>query len=145
MLLSQREGGQGGLGGDGNDDDDWVCEALAAEFFAEAYRQDVPAFEMVFIHEQLSNSPSNVWSSDDRERRNDAMWRRIHRVLRRRRNGGWVDAWAGGSVGGIGRRRWRVRASVRAVCVGCACKRQRESAMHVHIRRLELTWPPARL
>ncbi|KAG1679815.1 hypothetical protein FOA52_012727 [Chlamydomonas sp. UWO 241] len=82
LLLSQREGGQGDVGSG----DDWVCETLAAEFFAEAFRQDVPAFEMVFIHEQLSNSLSNVWSPDDRERRNDAMWRRIHRVLRRRRN-----------------------------------------------------------
>jgi hypothetical protein len=82
-------------------DDAFMCDALAADFFEEAYRQEVPAFEMMFMHEQLASSGSgqssssssdestaSVWSAADREARSDSMWRQIHRSLRRRRQGG---------------------------------------------------------
>lgn len=50
-------------------------------------------------HEQISNTPSNVWAADDLERRNDAMWRRIHKALRRRRTGAGTPGSSGSSVG----------------------------------------------
>lgn len=45
FVLSQRQGEEQRAW-----DEDWMCEELAAEFFEEAYRQNVPAFELVFMY-----------------------------------------------------------------------------------------------